>query len=69
PPDDVDPSLIIQRKDDKPASIRKRLGVYKAETKPVEQYYRERGQLLEIGGVGSFEEVYARIRASIASRS
>lgn len=69
PPDDVDPSLIIQRRDDKPESIRKRLGVYKAETKPVEQYFRDRGLLLEIDGVGSFEEVYARIKASIASHS
>lgn len=69
PPDDVDPDVIIQREDDKPESILKRLGVYKAETKPVEQYYRERGQLLEIDGVGTFEEVYARIKASIASHS
>lgn len=67
PPPDVDPDLIIQRKDDKPESIRKRLGVYKAETKPVERFYRDRGLLLEIDGVGSFEEVYARIKASIAS--
>ena len=69
PPDDVDPELIIQRKDDRPESILKRLGVYKAETKPVEQYYRDRGQLVQVDGVGSFEEVYSRIKNSLAGRS
>ncbi len=61
PPEHVDPALIAQRPDDRPEAIRRRLEVYRAETQPVEAYYRERGQLVAIDGVGSFEAVYARI--------
>jgi adenylate kinase len=69
PPEDVDEDFIIQREDDKPDSIRKRLGIYKAETQPVEQYYRDRSKLLEVDGVGSFEDVYARIKDAVASHA
>lgn len=61
PPLDVDPALIIERADDNPEAVRERLRIYKADTRPVEDYYRKRGQLAVVDGVGSFEEVYARI--------
>jgi adenylate kinase len=61
PPPDVDPSLIIQRPDDEPAAIRKRIQVYKEETQPVEAFYRRQGVLAEIDAVGDFEAVYARV--------
>lgn len=61
PPADIDPSLIIQRKDDRPEYIRKRLEVYRDETHPVEEYYRKMGILRDVDGVGEVEEVYARI--------
>lgn len=61
PPPDVDPGLIIQRTDDKPDAIRKRLDVYAAQTEPVVRYYRPQGIYHEVEGVGSFEEVYSRI--------
>jgi adenylate kinase len=61
PPDDVDPDMIIQRPDDRPDAIRERLAVYKNQTQPVEDYYRQRGTLVEVDGVGSFEEVEDRI--------
>jgi adenylate kinase len=61
PPDDVDPDMIVQRPDDRPEAIRQRLEVYKNETQPVEDYYRRRGTLVEVDGVGSFAEVEARI--------
>lgn len=63
PPADVDPELIIQRVDDQPEAIRKRLEVYRAETQPVEAYYRARDLHHEVDGVGEIEEVYARIIA------
>ena len=63
PPPDVDPALIIQRRDDTPEVIRERLRVYRQETQPVEDYYRHRGQLIEVDGVGSFDEVFARIES------
>jgi len=61
PPADVDAALIKQRSDDKPEKIRERLAVYKEETQPVEAFYRERGLLVEIDGVGDFEDVFERI--------
>lgn len=61
PPPDVDPALIIQRKDDRPEYIRKRLEVYTRETEPVAAYFVERDLLVEVDGVGEIEDVYARI--------
>ena len=61
PPPDIDPGLIVQRKDDQPEYIRKRLEVYREETRPVADYYRNRDLLVDVDGVGAIEEVYARI--------
>lgn len=65
PPADVDPELIIQRNDDRPESIRKRLEVYKLETSPVTDYYRQKGLYVSVDGVGTIEEVYARIEDAL----
>lgn len=61
PPPDVDPDLVIQRKDDQPEAIRRRLEVYYAQTEPVEAFYRERGSFYEVEGVGDIEDVYAHL--------
>lgn len=61
PPDDVDPDLIIQRSDDKPETIRKRLKVYRDETQPLASYYEKRGKLVRVDGVGDIVDVYDRI--------
>lgn len=63
PPPDIDPDLIIQRPDDQPDAIRKRMEVYRDETLPVINYYRGTGLYYEVDGLGDFEEVYARIKA------
>jgi adenylate kinase len=65
PPADVDPALIIQRADDRPESVMHRLKVYHEQTAPVEAYYRERGLLVEVDGIGSFAEVHERILSSL----
>ena len=61
PPATIDPSLIIQRPDDQPEAIRKRILVYKDETQPVEAYYRRQGALVEVDAVGDFEAISDRI--------
>lgn len=61
PPEDVDSDLIIQRSDDKPETIRKRLAVYRDETQPLASYYEKRGALVRVDGLGDIEEVYRRI--------
>lgn len=50
------------RSDDTPEKIRTRLEVYHNETEPVLNYYREKGVVTEIDGVGSIEEIFGRIQ-------
>lgn len=61
PPADVDESMIVQRDDDQPETVRNRLSVYREETQPLEDYYRERGLLVVVNGVGEIEDVHQRI--------
>ncbi len=51
------------RADDEPETVRKRLEVFARQTAPVVDFYRQHGQLQEVDGVGSIEEVYDRILA------
>ena len=64
-PEGVDPSKIIQRKDDRPEAILHRLEIYRQETFPVEDYFRKLGLLAEVSGEGSFGDVYNRILAAV----
>jgi adenylate kinase len=49
------------RADDTPESVRTRLKVYDEQTAPVVDYYRQRGLLSVVDGVGSMDDVFARI--------
>jgi adenylate kinase len=49
------------RADDSPEAVRTRLQVYDTQTAPVIDYYRQHGQLTVINGVGSLDDVFARI--------
>jgi adenylate kinase len=42
--------------------------VYEDQTSPLIAYYRKRGILAEVDGVGEIEEVAARVRAAIGAR-
>ncbi|KLD79203.1 adenylate kinase [Xanthomonas hyacinthi] len=53
------------REDDNPESVRKRLQVYNDSTAPVIGFYDKRGTLARVDGVGSLDDVLARILASI----
>jgi adenylate kinase len=52
---------IYQRDDDREDKIAARLRVYEEQTAPLKEYYRKRGLLREIDGVGSVEEVCRRV--------
>ncbi len=58
---------LVQRPDDQPGPIRERLRVYKAQTEPLKDFYRERGLLQEIDGVGTADEVFERLLALVRS--
>ena len=52
---------LYQRADDAPAAVRRRIQVYQQETLPVLDFYRQRGLLVEISGVGGISEVNRRV--------
>lgn len=64
---DIDGSRLIQRDDDRPEVVRKRLEVYHRETEPLVEYYDERGLLRRVDGTRSPSEVHDHIRAVLAT--
>ncbi len=64
---DQDGSRLVQRDDDQPETIRKRLAVYHEQTTPLIGWYEERGLLRRFDGTRSPEEVHSRIRATLAT--
>jgi adenylate kinase len=64
---DQDGSRLIQRDDDKPDTVKKRLEVYHAQTKPLIDYYDQRGTLRRFDGRRSPSEVHDHIRATLAT--
>ncbi len=52
---------LIQRSDDKPEAIMKRLAVYHDETEPLLEYYKPREIVHAIDGTKSVSEVFAEI--------
>ena len=57
------------RTDDTEDTVRRRQVVYEESTKPLLDFYGERGILVEVDGVGTVDEVAARIRAAIDALS
>lgn len=57
---------LVQRKDDTEEVVRKRFTEYQDKTRPVLDYYLERGLVEAVNGVGSLDDVTARIRAALA---
>jgi adenylate kinase len=53
------------RSDDSDETVLQRMRVYAVETAPLLEYYRARGVLREIDGVGSPAEISGRIRAAV----
>ncbi|MCA9839378.1 MAG: adenylate kinase [Trueperaceae bacterium] len=49
------------RSDDNEDTIRTRMRVYKEQTQPLIDYYQGRGKLRKVDGLGSVEDVFARI--------
>jgi adenylate kinase len=64
---DQDGSRLVQRDDDKPETIRKRLEVYHEQTEPLIDWYEERGLLRRFDGTRTPEEVNSHIRATLAT--
>ena len=54
---------LVQRKDDTPETVRDRLNVYHEQTEPVKAHYEKAGKLKTVEGIGSVEEIKAKIGA------
>jgi adenylate kinase len=52
---------LFQRDDDKEATIKKRLDVYDASTAPLIDYYKKKGILKSVMGVGSIDEIFNKV--------
>ncbi len=59
---------LLQRDDDKPETVLRRLRVYAQSTAPVKEYYQKSGLMKTINAVGSVEEVTASLRELLPPR-
>ena len=64
---DQDGSKLVQRDDDKPETVKHRLGVYHDQTRPLVEHYEDAGILKRFDGTRAPEEVHDHIRATMAT--
>lgn len=60
---------IVQREDDKPEPIRRRLALYERQTAPLLEYYRDRGLLEEVDGNLPVDDVTEALAQTIERRA
>ena len=67
---DVDAGVdLIQRDDDKPEAVKRRIEVFFEQTMPVLDYYRQHGNVIEVEGERPVEEVTEFIRNRLSART
>lgn len=65
---DFDGSELFQRDDDRPETVKKRIGVYLQNTTPLIKYYQEKGLLKEIDGNQHIDRVTEDLLAVIGKK-
>ena len=65
--DDEDGGPLVQREDDRPETVTKRLDVYDEQTRPLVEYYRKAGKLVQIDALASVQTVADRIAAALGA--
>lgn len=58
-------TILIQRDDDKEATVRNRLNVYKDQTAPLIEHFKTKGNLVDIDGSKGIEDVFRQMTAAI----
>lgn len=53
------------RADDAAETVRRRLDVYREQTEPLIDFYRGRGRLVEIQGVGTVDDIFSALQKSL----
>ena len=57
---------LVQRADDNEGTIANRLKVYREQTEPLVDFYRAAGLLKTVEGEGDIDEIYARLKETLA---
>jgi len=58
--------LARKRADDNPEIFAKRIASFEVQTAPLLAYYERQGKLASIDGLGTADEIFARVRAALA---
>ena len=68
PPELIESGEVFQRDDDKEATVRNRLKVYKEKTEPLIEYYKSKNLLMSIPGTGGPELVFKTMKQKINAK-
>ena len=60
--DDLTGEPLTQRADDNEKVVQSRLNIYREQTEPLVKYYEEKGVLVSIEGIGTPDEIFAKIK-------
>lgn len=60
---------LVQREDDKPDAIARRLGLYDNQTRPLLDYYRDKGVLVTVNGDQNIDDVTNDILTAVRERA
>ena len=66
---DLDGIKLVTRNDDREEVIRERLQAYERQTRPVAEYYQQKGRLVSVDGMGSADQVTEHVFREIANHS
>ncbi|MFA6642314.1 MAG: adenylate kinase [Methanomethylophilus sp.] len=58
-------SVLYQRDDDKEATVKNRLEVYRKNTLPLVDYYKKAGKLTVIDGTGDIETIFDQVKKAL----
>lgn len=58
---------VMQRADDHPDAVNRRLDLYETQTAPLIEHYTNQGRLSIVDGVGTPDEVFRRLTAGVAT--
>lgn len=64
---DIDGGALVQREDDRKETILRRMEVYEDKTRPVNDFYQEKGMLVAIDANKSADAVLAQLRRIVGS--
>ncbi len=63
--DDLTGEPLVQRDDDNEETVQSRLQTYHQQTAPLAEFYRQKGILSVVDGMGTPDEIYGRIQSAL----